>query len=84
MDQLRDMTTVDMPQTSYGEYASLSYGYDLPQDGYGQASIRMLTKAMGRLLPAKDMDMLQLLMADMLFSATGTTLLHIDMDRPLL
>ena len=75
-----DMTTMDMLQTSYGGYASLNYGYDLPQDGYGQASIRTLTIAMGRLLLA--MDILQLLMTDMLLSAMDMTLLHMDINRP--
>ena len=45
--------------------------------------VDMLTIAMGRLLPAMDMDMLQLPMADMLLSATDMTLLKMDMDRPL-
>ena len=40
----------------------------------------MLTIAMGRLLLAMDMDMLQLPMADMLLSATDMTLLNMDMD----
>ena len=34
-------------------------------------------------LPAMDMDMVQLPMADMLLSATDMTLLNMDMDRPL-
>ena len=38
---------------------------------------------MGRLLPAMDMDMLQLPMADMLLSAMDMTLLNMYMDRPL-
>ena len=46
--------------------------------------VDMLTKAMGRLLLAMDMDMLQLPMADMLLSATDMTLLNMDMDRPFL
>ena len=37
--------------------------------------VDMLTIAMGRLLPAMDMDMLQLPMADMLLSATDMTLI---------
>ena len=69
--------------TSYGGHASLSYGYDPPQYGYGEASTRMLTIAMGRLLLAMDMDMLQLSMADMFLSATDMTLLNMDIDMPL-
>ena len=42
-----------------------------------------MVDAMGRLLPAMDMDMLQLPMADMLLSAMDMTLLNMDMDRPL-
>ena len=45
--------------------------------------VDMLAITMGRLLPAIDMDMLQLPMADMLLSATDMTLLNMDMDRPL-
>ena len=30
-----DMTIVDMPQLLMGGHASLSYGYDPPQYGYG-------------------------------------------------
>ena len=69
---------MDMPPTSYGGYASLSYGYDSPQ--YGQASTSMLTTAMGRLLLATSMDMFQLPMADMLLSATDMSLLAMNMD----
>ena len=43
----------------------------------------MLTIAMGRLLLAMDMDMLQLPMVDMLLSAMDMTLLKMDMDWPL-
>ena len=45
--------------------------------------VDMLAIAMGRLLTAMDMDMLQLPMADMLFSAIDMPLLNTDMDRPL-
>ena len=45
--------------------------------------VDMLAIAMGRLLPAMDMDMLQLPMADMLLSAMDMPLLNMDMDRPL-
>ena len=69
--------------TSYGGYASLSYGYDPPQYGYGYASTRMLTIAMGGLFLAMDMDMLQLSMVDMFLSATDMTLLNMGMDVPL-
>ena len=45
--------------------------------------VDMLTIAMGRLLPAMDMDMLQLPMGDMYLQATDMTFLNMDMDRPL-
>ena len=40
----------------------------------------MFTTAMGRLLLAMDMDMLQLPMADMFLSAMDMTFLNMDMD----
>ena len=45
--------------------------------------VDMLAIAMGRLLPAMDMDMLQLPMVDMLLSPTDIALLNMDLDRPL-
>ena len=43
----------------------------------------MLTTAMGRLLLAVDMDMLQLPMADMSLSAMDMTFFNMDMDMHL-
>ena len=40
----------------------------------------LLTKAMGGILLAVDMDMLQLLMVDMFLSATDMTFLNMDME----
>ena len=64
----------------YGGYAAPSNrnGYDLPtvdRPPPVPSMVDMLAIAMGRLLPAMDMDKLQLTMADMLPSATNMTLL---------
>ena len=45
--------------------------------------VNMLAIAMGWLLPAMDIDMLQFPMADMILSAMDMPLLNTDMDRPL-
>ena len=73
------MTTVDM-QLPIMETVMTFQLVDRPPV---PSMVDMLTIALGRLLPAMDMDMLQLPMADTLFSATDMTLLNMDMDRPL-
>ena len=75
-----DMTTVDM-QLPIMEMVMTFQLVDRPPPV--PTMVDMLTIAMGRLLPAMDMNMLQLPMADMLLSAMDMTLLKMDMDRPL-
>ena len=75
-----DMTTVDM-QLPVMEMVMTFQLVDRPPSV--PSMVDMLVIAMGRPLPAMDMDMLQLPMADMLLSATDMTLLNMDMDRPL-
>ena len=65
-----DMTTVDM-QLPVMEMVMTFQLVDRPPPV--PSMVDMLTIAMGRLLPAMDMEMLQLPMADMLLSATDMT-----------
>ena len=74
------MTTVDM-QLPIMETVMAFQLVDRPPPV--PSMVDMLTVAMGRLLPAMDMDVLQLPIADMLLSAMDMTLLNMDMDRPL-
>ena len=75
-----DMTTVDM-QLQIMETVMTFQLVDRPPSV--PSMVDMLTIAMGRLLPAMDINMFQLPMPDMLLLATDMTLLNIDMDRPL-
>ena len=74
------MTTVDM-QLPVMEMVMTFQLVDTPPPV--PSTVDMLAIAMGRLLSAMDMDMLQLPMADMLLSAMDMTLLNMDLDRPL-
>ena len=74
------MTTVDL-QLPVMEMVMTFQLFDRPPPV--PSMLDMLAIAMGRLLPAMDMDMFQLTMADMLLSATDMPLLNTDMDRPL-
>ena len=73
-----DMTSVDM-QLPVMEMVLTFQLVDRPLPV--PSMVDMLAIAMGRLLPAMDMDKLQLTMADMLPSATNMTLLNMDSDR---
>ena len=62
---LPDIPTMDMPPTAYGGYASLSYGYEPPSNGYGYTSkADMSLSTMYMLLP-------ELYMVDMLLPTHG-------------